>query len=75
MAIVMQNEQVTEISKLKQRISELQVQLENTSSDNGGVAEQGVVANDALKDKLSSTMVSDILVNCCHGDRIVSMNY
>ena len=75
MAIVTQNEQVTEISKLKQRISELQVQLENTSSDNGDVAEQGVVANDALKDKLSSTMVSDILVNCCHGDGIVSMNY
>ena len=58
MVIETQDEQVTEISKLKQRISELQVQLENTASNKGGVAEQEGVANDALKEKLISTTVS-----------------
>lgn len=53
---------MTEISKLKQQISELQVQLENNSTNKGGGADQGCVATDALREKLISTTVSDEIV-------------
>lgn len=56
-------QQVMEISQLKQQISELKVQLENNSVDKGGGA------NDTLRDKLISTTVSEQIVHdhllCC----------
>lgn len=68
-------QEVTEISKLKQQISELQVQLES-SSNKGGVADQGGVANDAMREKLISTTVSNgFYTSSCHGDVLLSMNY
>lgn len=57
------DKQVTQISKLKQHISELQVQLENSSSNKGGVADQGGGANDELREKLISTTVSGEMVH------------
>jgi len=57
------DQQVMEISKLKQQISELKVQLEKNSVDKGGGADQGGGANDALRDKLISTTVSELIVH------------
>lgn len=51
-----QDGSVTEISQLRQQISQLQIQLENSSSNKGGVA------NDELKEKLISTTVSHRIV-------------
>lgn len=56
-----QNEQVTEITKLKEQISKLQVQLEKSSSKGSG-AGQGGGADDAMRDKLISTTVNVVTV-------------
>ena len=65
-------QQVTEISKLKQQISELQAQLESSSSKGGG-ADQVGGANDAMREKLISTTVSIGLYICsCHGDVLLA---
>lgn len=55
----LQDEQVTEVSKLKQKIEELQVQLEKSSISKGNGADQGGGADDAVREKLVSTTVSD----------------
>ena len=62
--MVTASSQLTEISKLKQQISELQTQLENSSINKGGGA------TDAMKDKLITTTVSIELIFelSCHGD-------
>ena len=66
------SQEVTEISKLKQQISELQAQLES-SSNKGGVADQGGVANDAMREKLISTTVSNgLYTSSCHGDVLLA---
>ena len=63
---------MTEISKLKQQISELQIQLES-SSNKGGVADQGGGANDAMREKLISTTVSNgLYASSCHGNVLLA---
>ena len=72
-AVVTNQSQDSEISKLKQQISELQLQLENSLSNKGGVANQ--VGGAADEEKLLTTTVSTGSVEfSCHGD-VFSMSY